>query len=229
MSSHDLEYAVEQEDNDMAGAKSRDYGRMRRTALVLCQGPEYIQIHDESHSFGGRGVLHLALRKGTSMQPIIETRTIYVDVGDPAQENAVLRAVYWDSQAARQNNPDGESLLKIPGTFVQVSVAQTQQWVAAFDRLNIALLATVRADDSLPICTLRIERDNVYSAFAKTWQVIDGENTDLNHVWQDIWNQMARLLPISAVVTDVEEFFPCHEPGKDAYAYQAYQPTITLP
>ncbi|HEU5382701.1 MAG TPA: hypothetical protein VFV38_45425 [Ktedonobacteraceae bacterium] len=210
----------------MTGVKRTSYGRVRRLAYDLWRGPEYATRQNENDLSGGRCLLHLAIRQGITAKPQLEARSVYSSF-EP--EDAILRAIYWDSRAAAQNSVLDDQQIKIPAKFVSVPFARVQQWVDAFANLQNVLDISPQQDDSLPICSLRVEIDPVYCLFEKVWQVRPGEVNELQRAWQTIWQQMGLVLQASPVITDVEEHFRCVEGKTDAYDFQAYHPSLTLP
>jgi len=209
----------------MTGGKKTPYGRTRRLAYDLWRGPEYITKPDENEPFGGPCILRLALRTGTSAKPQIEARAVY---GSFTEQDAILRAVYWDGQTAVKNSEREEQQIKIPASFVRVPVASMRQWISIFDNLQTSLQTMPQQNDSLPICSLRVEIDAVYSVFEKVWQVAPGEADELQHAWQDVWQQLGLALETFPAITDVEEIFPYVEGKPEVYDVQAYKPSLQL-
>jgi len=214
----------------MKSVKSTFYGHVRRTAYELWRGPDYVLTPDEDNPVGGLCILRLALRKGTSMKPLIESRAVYTSLTDDTQHGAILRAVYWDSQTVKRDSPPETTPIRIPAKFVQVPVERVRQWISAFDNLPTSLRVSRQQDDSLPICSLRIEIDPVDSVFEKVWRVIQNEDIELNHTWQDIWQEMNLALQTCPSITEMEEDFPCvKSQPDDVYDLQAYKPSLDLP
>jgi hypothetical protein len=169
------------------------------------------------------------------MNPQIEARAVYAYydsfVGE-AQSDAVLRAVYWDSKTVvskSRDDPPADTPFTIPAKFVQVPITQVRQWVQAFDSLQTSLQVVSRPDDSLPICSLRIETNYVDNVFEKVWQVLPGERDELTRVWLHIWHEMGKALHVCPIITDITESFPHIEGKPEAYDFQAYEPSLTLP
>lgn len=215
----------------MTSIKGSFYGRVRRTAYELWRGPDYLQKLDDETFGGGPCLLRLALRRRTSMDPQIEARAIYATLADEVQVNAVLRAVYWDSKSVvhvDRHNPPEDAPFQIPAKFVRVPIIQVHQWIKRFDGLQTSLRAFPLQEDSLPICSLRIEVDSVYSVFEKAWQVLPGVQDDLTGVWQEVWSEMGKVLQASPCVRGIEESFPCIQGKPEAYDLQAYEPLLTF-
>ncbi|SRR5579875_190394 len=211
------------------GIKRTRYGQVRRTAYALWRGPDFVQQQTQTDASGGNRVLSLAIRKGSSMKPLLESRAVYGSLVSDTLSDAILRAVSWDSQTVRHSS----STEAIPGTvrarFVRIPAWQVQQWVRKFDGLHTTLSSVAQADDQLPICSLRIEADAVYSVFEQVWQVGPDEQNDLTHIWLDVWNTMEQTLQTEPAIQNVEEFFPCVEGKPAAYDFQTYEPWLTLP
>jgi len=185
-------------------------------------------MRNEDDMAGGARVLHLALRKGTSMKPVVESRAVYASLVDETQPDGLLRAIYWDSQTVKRDSSPETTPIKIPAKFVRVPVERVRQWIGAFDTLSTSLHVSSEEDDSLPICSLRIEIDAVYSVFERVWQVTPDEENELQRVWQEVWLQTGLALQTSPGVTDIEENFSCVEPKPDVYDFQTYQPSLNV-
>lgn len=220
----------------MTQMKGSYYGRVRRTAFALWRGPDYVQNGgDEMTVISGHCLFRLALRKESAETPQtqIEARAVYGNLlADEAQSHAILRAVYWDSQTVIRNNrhdPPETASFKIPARFVRIPITQARQWVKSFDGLQTSVQVFPLQDDSLPICSLRIETDPVYSGFEKIWQVMPGERNELIHAWQKIWLEMGDVLQTSPTISGIEESFPCGEGKAEVYDFQAYEPLLNLP
>lgn len=212
----------------MSSVKRNFYNRVRRTAYELWRGSNYVLTSDENDPVGGLCILRLALRKGTSMKPLIESRAVYASLTDETQGDAILRAIYWDSQSVKRDSPPNTPV-KVSAKFVKVSSTQVVQWIRMFDDLSTSLRSAVEQDDSLPICSLRIEINSVGDVFERVWPVVQDEDVELNRAWQKIWQKMKLALQTSPNVTDVKEKFPCVEPEPDAYDFQTYKPSLDLP
>lgn len=214
----------------MSVVKTTFYGHVRGTAYDLWRGPDYISSQNENSPLGGFCVLRLAIRKGISAKPMIESRAVYTILRPDEPQDAILRAVYWDSKTvAPSSNRYDYRPFKIPAKFVQIPLMLLQQWISSLEGLQTFIQTTSHEDDSLPICTLKIATEAVSSLFEKTWQVVEGENSELNRIWQAIWQQMGLALEISPILTDVEESFPCVKPEPDIYDLQTYKPSLNLP
>lgn len=214
----------------MTTVKSSYYGRARRTAFALWRGPNYMRNTDEEHPWSGLCVLRLAMRKDTpEARYQLEARAVYAYLAYEDQQHAILRATYWDSQTARGKSREDTGPIKVPVRFVQIPLSLIQQWLHAFDAIPTSIRAFAHTDDTLPICSLRVETEAVDCAFEKVWQVVNSEDGELNRVWQEIWHQMGAALQTAPHVTDIEERFPRVEPEPDPYDFQTYQPTMSLP
>jgi hypothetical protein len=104
-----------------------------------------------------------------------------------------------------------------------------QQWIGSLENLPTTIQTTSHEDDSMPICTLKVETNAVTSRFEKTWQVIEGENSELNRAWQAIWQQMGQALQTAPVVTGLEESFSDPKVETERYDLHAYTPSLNLP
>ena len=218
----------------MTGVKKTFYGRVRRTAYDLWRGPDYVENvekEDEDNPLGGFCVLRLAIRKGETARPLIESRAVYAILRLDDPQDAILRAIYWDNKEIMHttHSTPYDTPFKIAAKFVQIPLTLVQQWISSLENLQTSIQTSSHEDDSLPICTLRVETETVSSVFEKTWQVVEGENSELNHIWQVIWQQMGLALETSPIITDVEESFPCIKPELDVYDLQAYKPSLDLP
>ncbi len=213
----------------MTTVKSSYHGRARRAAFELWRGPDYMRNQDDDHPWSGLCVLRLAMRQDTEKQIMIEARAAYTYLAHEDQQNAILRAVYWDSQTTVGKSRDDTSPIKIPARFVQIPVSLVQQWLRAFDTVQTSIRMFAHADDSLPICSLRVETESVNCAFEKVWQVVEGEDSELNRLWQDTWQQMGQSLQTAPSVAGLEESFHCVKVEPDSYDFQAYTPSLRLP
>jgi hypothetical protein len=214
----------------MKSAKKTFYGYVRRTAYDLWRGPDYISDPDENSLLSGSCVLRLAIRKGETAKPMIEARAVYTILHPDGPQDAILRAVYWDSKTvAHSSNRYDSTPFKIPAKFVQIPLTLLQPWISSLENLQTSIQTSSHEDDSLPICTLRVETEAVSSVFEKTWQVVEGENSELNRIWQGIWQQMGLALATAPIITGLEESFPCIKPEIDVYDLQAYKPSLDLP
>jgi hypothetical protein len=185
-------------------------------------------MREEDDLSGGSHVLHLAFREGDSISPLIESRAAYVSLVDQTQPDALLRAIYWDSQTVKRDSPPETTPVAIAAKFVRVPFERIQQWLSVFDNLHPSLQVSLPRDDDVPLCSLRIEIDPTCRVFEKVWPVLPGEDIELNHAWQTVWRQMGAALQTYPAVTDIEEQFPCAEPEPDSYDFQAYQPSLDL-
>ncbi len=218
----------------MSVIKKSFYGHVHSTAFDLWNGPDYVEKRkkgNEDDFLGGGRVLRLAIRKGEAAMPLIESRAVYAYLNPDESQDILLRGMYWDNTAISYRTRDTplDTPFKIAVKFVRLPLALLQQWLHSLENLSTAIQTTSRADDTLPICSLRVEIDGVSSVFEKTWQVVEGENTELNRVWQDIWRQMEQILQTSTSLTNIEESFPCIEVKPDVYDLHAYQPSLNLP
>jgi hypothetical protein len=213
----------------MAGIKGTRYGQARRAAYALWRGPDFAQQQSQTEALGGNRVLSLAIRKGSSLAPLLESRSVYGSLVSDRSSDAILRAVSWNSQTARHPSPTEAISEIVPARFVRIPAMQVQQWLRKFDGLHTTLSSVAQTDDQLPICSLRIEADAVYSVFEQVWQVVPGEQSELTHIWLDVWNAMGQTLQTEPAIQDVEESFPCVEGKPAAYDFQTYEPWLTLP
>lgn len=215
----------------MTRVKSSFYGQVRKTAYALWAGPDYVYDQGDTDPLGGDCLLRLAMQQRNSMNPQIEARAAYAYyssfVGE-TQFDAVLRAVYWDSQTVVRSSPPETTPIKIPVRFVQMPIAPVRQWISTFDGLQTSVQVLPRLNDNLPICSLRVEVDYVHSVFEKTWQVIPGELDELTNIWLKIWQEMEKALQTYPRVTNMKESFPHVEGKPEAYDFQAYEPLLTL-
>ena len=214
----------------MKSVKPSFYGRVRRTAYDLWRGPDYISDPDEESPLHGFCVLRLAIRKGETAKPLIESRAVYTILYRDDPQDAILRAVYWDNKdiIGTTHSTPYDTPFKIPAKFVQIPLTLVQQWISSLEHLQTSIQTSSHEDDTLPICTLRVETEAVSSVFEKTWQVVEGENSELNRIWQQIWQQMGLALETAPIITDLEESFPCIKPERDVYDLQAYKPSLDL-
>jgi len=218
----------------MPVVKGTFYGYVRRTAYDLWDGPDYVEKRrkDEEDDFWGGGrVLRLAIRKGETAKPMIESRIVYAILRPDEPQDVILRGMYWDNTAIRHTTHSTplDTPFTISAKFVRLPLAPLLQWIHSLENIPTTIQTTTREDDTLPICTLRVETSGVTSVFEKTWQVVEGENAELNRVWQDIWRQMEQILQTSPTLTNIEESFPCIEAKPDIYDLHAYQPSLNLP
>ncbi len=210
------------------------YGHVRRTAFNLWRGPDYVEKRekeDEDDFLGGVRVLRLAIRRGETAKPMIESRSVYAILRPDDPRDVLLRAIYWDNTEIRHTTHDTpiDTPFKMAAKFVRFPLASLYQWIRLLENLSTSIQTTSSKDDTLPICTLRVETSPVSSVFEKTWQVVDGENDELNRVWREIWQQMAQILQTSPSLTDINESFHCVEAKPNIYDLQAYQPTLNVP
>jgi hypothetical protein len=207
------------------------YGNVRRTAYDLWLGPNYIQdTNDDDTLFGGLCVLRLAIRKGTTMKPEIEARAVYATLRPDYPQDVILRAMYWDSKTVVRSTPPGTPF-KIAARFVRIPLKLLLQWIASLENIPTTIQTKANEDDSLPICTLKVETNSVTNLLEKTWQVVEGENAEINRVWQAVWQQMGQALQTYPIITALEESFPSKyiQLQAEPYDLQAYQPTLNLP
>src|SRR5947209_636730 len=119
----------------MTVVKRTFYGRVRSTAYSLWLGPDYIENEDENDHLGGLCVLRLAIRKGTTIKPLIESRAVYTILDPDNPRDAILRAIYWDSQTVVHSNaPD--TPFKIAAKFVQIPLMLLQRWISSLENLQ---------------------------------------------------------------------------------------------
>ncbi len=214
--------------------KETFYGHVRRTAFNLWRGPDYVEnseMEDVTDFLGGVLVLRLAIRKGETAKPMIESRSVYAYLNPNEPQDAVLRSMYWDNTAIRHttHNTSLDTPFAIAAKFVRLPLTSLQQWIHSLENIATTVQTTSQENHILPICTLRVATSGVSSVFEKTWQVVEGENVELNRAWQAIWRQMEQVLQTSPSLTDIKESFHCVEVKPDVYDLQAYQPTLNVP
>ncbi len=217
----------------MSVIKKSFYGHVHSTAFDLWDGPDYVEKRkkgNEDDFLGGGRVLRLAIRKGEAAMPMIESRAVYAYLNPDESQDTLLRGMYWDNTAISYRTRDTsiDTPFTIAVKFVRLPLALLQQWIHSLENIPTTIQTTSWEDDTLQICTLRVETDGVSSVFEKTWQVVEGENVELNRAWQDIWRQMEQILQTSPTLTNIEESFPCIEIQPDVYDSHAYQPTLNL-
>lgn len=208
------------------------YGRVRETAYELWRGPAFVRINQEDDLTGGARVLYLALRKGTSMRPRIESRAVYASLADDTQPDGLLRSIYWDSQTVQRDSPVESTPIKIAAKFVKVPLSTIRPWMSVFEKIQTSFEILAHAEDSWPICSLRVETDSVYSAFEKIWQVDPSHEDKLQQIWQQVWQEMGQALqngPAIANRADIEEIYNYVEPHTDALDFQPNLPMLDLP
>lgn len=216
----------------MAPVKRSFYGQVRTTAYNLWHGSDYLIKQDESNYCGGHCILRLALRQRDSTHPLLEARAVYAYLAHETQPDAILRAMSWDSKTVvskSRDDPPADTPFTIPAKFVQVPITQVRQWVQTFAGLQTSLQIVSLPDDSLPICSLRIETNYIDNAFEKVWQVLPGERDELTRIWLEVWHKMGKMLQTCPAITSVQESFPCIEGKPEVYDFQAYEPLLTLP
>jgi hypothetical protein len=217
----------------MPVVKETFYGHVRRTAFNLWRGPDYVEnseMEDVANFLGGVRVLRLAIRKGETAKPLIEARSVYANLNPNEPQDAVLRSMYWDNTAIRHTTHSTplDTPFTISAKFVRLPLASLLQWIHSLENIPTTIQTTSQEDYTLPICTLEVATSGILSVFEKTWQVVEGENAELNRVWQDIWRQMEQVLQTSPSLTDIKESFHCIEVKPDVYDLQAYQPTLNV-
>jgi hypothetical protein len=216
----------------MAGSKGTFSGRVRRIAYELWHGPEYILYKDEQNVLSGFCVLHLAMRKGETAKPTIESRAVYAILNSGEPTDAILRAVYWDRKTLIDYKEPYDAPFAIPATFLRLPLTTLQEWIDELDGVSAVIQTTSYDDDRLPICTLKVAPEYVTSVFEKTWQIVADDTSDLTRVWQTIWHQMGKALqtaPALAVTGLEESFAASQQIGPEYYDIQNYQPTLDLP
>jgi hypothetical protein len=221
----------------MPVVKRTFYGYVRSTAYDLWIGPDYVENvenvekEDEDKPLGGYCVLRLDIRKGETAKPMIESRAAYALFIPDEPQDALLRAVYWDDKAigATTHSTPLDTPFKIAAKFVHLPLTLLNGWIVSLQNLQTTIQTTSYEDDNLPICSLRVETDSVSSLFEKTWQVVEGENAQLNRAWWEIWQQMGQVLQTSPALTNIRESFPCIKGKPDVYDLHAYQPSLNLP
>ena len=204
-------------------------GRVRRTAYELWRGPAFIRMKNKDDMTGGAQALHLTLRKGTSMKPVTESRAVYASLVDDTQPDGVLRSIYWDSQTVKRDSPVESTPVKIAAKMVKIPLSRVRQWMSVFEGIQTSFEVLAQAEDSWPICSLRVERDSVYSVFEKVWQVDLNREDELQQAWRQVWQEMGQALQSSPAVTDIEEDYSHVEPVSDALDFQENQPVLDLP
>lgn len=132
----------------MSVVKPTFYGHVRRTAYNLWRGPVYVENIEkdgEDHPLGGVCVLRLALRKGETAKPMIESRAVYAILRPDEPQDAILRAMYWDNTAIMHttHRTPIDTPFKIAAKFVSVPLALLQQWIASSERLQTTTQTTL--------------------------------------------------------------------------------------
>lgn len=207
----------------MSTTKKTTYGQVRGQAYDLWRGPDYLIKQAGPDQIGGLPVLAFLLRSGTSLKPVLESRIVFGRTDEPS---ALLRAVSWDSSAI--NSRDPALKLKMPLKCVEVPVQQIQDWIGSFAHLTTALPFPPYADDSIPICSLRIELDSVYATFQKTWQMRSESTDAFQNNWVDTWKKMEQCLQTHAACTEFSEHFEIEMNTSSVYDIGAYQAIYTL-
>ncbi len=215
----------------MTIVKSTYYGRARRTASGLWRGSDYMHDQDDDHPWSGFCVLRLAIvmSEAITMNHQIESRAAYASLARETEQNAILRAVYWDSWTAVGKGRDYTGPIKVPARFVHIPIFLVRQWLSAFDHLQTSIRAFASTDETVPICSLQVKTEASQCAFEKVWQVVPGEEEELNLLWQVVWQQMGESLLTAPSVAPPEESFPRVDGDPSAYDLQAYTPTLKVP
>ena len=154
-----------------------------------------------------------------------EIRAIYANLFDEDQQFAVLRAVSWNWQVAREAMEQEGSNYKpvLPSRFVKIPVTQLKRWLSAFDNISCAINEEIGPDDDTPTRRLRIERDYAYSIFEMAWQLEDVSHQVLNDQWDQVWIDMSRKLADAPILDRIDEDF-WHVTFEFDYDFEAYQP-----
>ena len=73
--------------------------------------------------------------------------------------DAILRAIYWDSKGimGTTHRTPYDTPFKIAAKFVHIPLALVQQWISSLEHLQTSIQTVSHEDDTLPICTLRVE------------------------------------------------------------------------
>lgn len=181
------------------------YGDIRVQAQAVWRGPEDIVIKDLAGTyFYGWSTLSLETKHAT--QDVLEARTVYANLFNGDQPEAVLRAVFWDGELMKRSilSHNQPSELVLPNRFVRIPIKRLQDWLAEFSSLSVPIDEVPRDDSTGSIRRLKIQREIITSMFEKIWQVHPITHASLEDAWDRVWTQMTEELGIAPTVPNEE-------------------------
>jgi hypothetical protein len=202
--------------------KLMPYGEARRHGFTLWEGPGMVDLgEDDNRFFYGDQVLHLAVHGYGPTR--LESRSLYAIVSPDeadAQEIAILRAIYWESQGPTErmilggqpsdpifqivSSPTRECMMNVPARFVEVPIAHARTWIETFNNLPFVFHNATADSYGLPRRYLKANWDNHLKI---DWQTRHPDYTGLNTLWDYIWQDMGDALERNPIVINVEEYF----------------------
>lgn len=199
------------------------FSHLRRRAALVWGGPVNITMpSNPGGSFFGWAQLTL---EGRLIGRQLESRSVYSNVGDVDQSQAILRAVSWGEQVNRVGVASHGAAYRplLPARFVLIPADAVRGWIAASTGIDLAIGTAQDRSWAVPIRKLRIESDYANDIFERSWQSATEPYETLNRYWSDVWEAMTKFLVNSTPATDVhEEFWP--PPGEFEYDTQGYLP-----
>ncbi len=201
---------------------------LRSQIFSMWRGAEEAVIPGaKDYEFYGWRTLGLDVRvdhKGS--RPEFEARIVYANLYDETQENAILRAVYWnnDAERARLAEEGMNYRLGVPARFVWVPHSVLNSWIETLHGVNTDVATKPGVDPFLPIRRLLVKADYKTSVFEKVWEYQESNTSALDLAWKEIWNKMGDALSNGTPLTSrLEEAFEPSLPHP-FYDLESYQP-----
>jgi hypothetical protein len=199
---------------------------VRQHVFSFWRGPQSIDaLVDTTKPFWGWQVLSLETRIHHGLDPEFESRSVYGVPHNADEPHAILRAVYWNHAHERQemNGKGFNYSFGMPARFVQVSAAQSLQWIQRFKGINALIDPTWGNDSQEPIRRLRIESDYSSSTIETTWKSGRSVYKKIDGRWESVWNEMSEILKSAPVVTRLAEDYRAVI-GVPRFDLEAYRP-----
>ena len=198
---------------------------IRTEARAIWQGPIGIHMeYPDGELFYGWRTLSLEIRPQRADR--LESRSVYANLFSEEQRFAVLRAAYWDGEAARKAIREGIKFKgAMPARFIQLPVEQLRGWLSEFNEVSVRVNEINEDDNVTAIRRLRIERNYASCIFEKVWQMQDANHVSLNLKWDRVWSEMTDVLSKSENISDLREDFWFVKPTV-RYNLDAYDPTL---
>ena len=217
------------------------HGEARALAFALWNGPSLLRRDDDDTRFiSGYQLLWLGLRHDGPTR--LESRALYMHPREPGTEEqslAILRAVYWESRAPFAkiiaHNDDGsvtiqpmrpkttEGPMFVAARFVEVPIAQAQEWLARFDLLPLTFHTHHDGDERLSAeRSLKIEW---HQQLQLEWAIRHPDYAQLNERFDLMWREMGAALQTHSLSVTIDEMFPTKPaPDTSVYDFTTYPP-----
>lgn len=200
------------------------FGKVRVRAQAVWRGPNFIYWKpvDDDTTYYGWPVLALEANRASTDH--VESRQVYANIYSDYQAYALLRAVYWNGEAARKciHATRAEDFqLVMPAAFVLLPARQLEVWISRLSGLRVSL-SSGEDDFSVDIRNLCVQLNYEVGIFEKAWMTKDQHHVELNQLWDEIWTEMTEILTKEPAFTRFQETFWLRDIEFE-YDFQSYE------